>query len=96
MTISMDQLLPGEKATVLQIHAVGDLRQKLLAMGLLPGVEVQLIRVAPLGDPLDFKLRDFHLSMRRNEARNIIVERINHHGWRGRRKRRHWKWQTKL
>ncbi|NOY09154.1 MAG: ferrous iron transport protein A [Spirochaetes bacterium] len=92
MEISMDHLSPGERGKVVRINATGDLRQRLLAMGLLPGVEIELVRIAPLGDPLDFKLRNFHLSMRKNEARNIIVERFNHHGQRGRRKRRHWHW----
>ena len=92
MKISMDHLSPGERGKVVRINATGDLRQRLLAMGILPGVEIELVRIAPLGDPLDFKLRDFHLSMRKNEARNIIVERFNHHGRRGSRKRRHWHW----
>lgn len=39
-----------------------------------PGCPVQLVRAAPLGDPLDFELRGYHLSLRRDEARNVMVE----------------------
>ena len=49
---------------------------RLMEMGLLPGADVELIRFAPLGDPIDIKVRGFHLSIRKSEARLIEVEAV--------------------
>lgn len=51
-------------------------RRRLLAMGLLPGTEFVLTRVAPLGDPRELRVRGFNLSLRKAEAAAIAVERI--------------------
>lgn len=48
-------------------------RRRLLELGLLPGVDIQLLRVAPLGDPLELLTRGAHLSIRRREAQMIEV-----------------------
>lgn len=50
------------------------LRCRLLEMGVLPGTEVTLVRRAPLGDPLELRLRGYALSLRRDEADAIVVE----------------------
>ena len=50
-----------------------DLSLKLLEMGLLPGTEITLVRVAPLGDPLYFQVGDYHLSLRRDEASTVTL-----------------------
>jgi Fe2+ transport system protein FeoA len=47
--------------------------RRLMEMGLLPGTEVRVVRVAPLGDPLELRLRDYSLSVRRSEAAKIAV-----------------------
>ena len=49
-------------------------RKKLLAMGLTPGVEVQVIRVAPLGDPVEIKVRGYSLTLRKAEYEMLIFE----------------------
>lgn len=49
---------------------------RLMEMGLLPGAEVELVRFAPLGDPIDIKVRGFHLSIRKSEARLIEVDAV--------------------
>ncbi|XFA72348.1 ferrous iron transport protein A [Thermosynechococcaceae cyanobacterium Okahandja] len=51
-------------------------KRKLLAMGLTPGVEIEVIRHAPLGDPTDIRVRGFHLSLRRDEAAALQVQQI--------------------
>lgn len=53
-------------------------RQKLLAMGLTPGTEFTITRQAPLGDPVELRVRGFQLSLRKAEADALIVEAINH------------------
>lgn len=52
-------------------------RRKLLAMGLTPGCKITIVRVAPLGDPLEIKIRGFLLCLRRREAATIEVMEIN-------------------
>ncbi len=52
-------------------------RKKLLAMGLTPGTEFNVVRYAPLGDPVEIKTRGFALTLRKNEAESLLVERID-------------------
>ena len=66
----------GAHARVARIHGQPALRHRLLEMGMTPGCRVRLVRVAPLGDPLDFELRGYHLSLRREEARHVVVEEL--------------------
>jgi Fe2+ transport system protein FeoA len=49
---------------------------RLLEMGMLPGSEIELVRFAPLGDPIDLKVRGFHLSIRKSEAGLVEVESL--------------------
>jgi len=50
--------------------------ERLLEFGLLPGTEVEIVRYAPFGDPIDLKVRGFHLSIRKSEAELLLVESI--------------------
>ncbi len=72
----LGQLAVGEKATV-KGFADGkkEYRAKLLAMGLTKGIELEITRVAPLGDPLEIRVRGFSLSLRKAEAAVVLVER---------------------
>ncbi len=49
---------------------------RLLEFGLLPGTEVEIVRYAPLGDPIDLKVRGYHLSIRKSEAGHVLVEKL--------------------
>jgi Fe2+ transport system protein FeoA len=71
---SLSQLQPGESSRVLHLDCQGQARQRLMEMGLTPGVDVELVRFAPLGDPVDIKVRGYHLSIRRAEADLIAIE----------------------
>ena len=51
-------------------------RRKLLSMGLTPGIELTLQRVAPMGDPIEIHLRGFVLTLRKNEADALVVEKL--------------------
>jgi len=64
----------GDCARVAGVGGQPDLRYRLLEMGMTPGCSVQLVRIAPLGDPLAFELRGYHLSLRRDEARHVLIE----------------------
>ena len=73
--LTLRDLKPGERGTVTG-YADDDPPGRLLEMGLLPGTPVEIIRLAPLGDPIDLKVRGFHLSIRQHEAQRIQVERL--------------------
>jgi len=68
---SLDQLAPGLAGRVVQVGGKGAVRQRILDMGILPGVRVQVERVAPAGDPIWIKVSGFQLSLRRAEAESI-------------------------
>ena len=72
--VSLSELLPGEKGTVERIsHAAATVRQRLMEMGVVRGIQVQLIRFAPLGDPIEVRVGRYRLSLRRNEAQAVLV-----------------------
>lgn len=70
----------GQKGRVVRFtkDAQGDYRARLLALGLTPGVQVHLIRTAPLGDPVEVEIRGAHISLRRAEAIVVEMEVIPH------------------
>ncbi|WP_320122424.1 ferrous iron transport protein A [uncultured Sphaerochaeta sp.] len=74
--MTLESLRPGDKARVLSIGTQGALRRRILDMGITPSVVVQLIKVAPLGDPLELTVRGYQLSLRKQEASLIEVEII--------------------
>jgi ferrous iron transport protein A len=77
MDTSVLTLKPGDDARIVGFERGDrDYRQRLLAMGLTPGVTFRLTRVAPMGDPLELLVRDFTLTVRRDEAAILRVERI--------------------
>jgi ferrous iron transport protein A len=63
----------GHSATVSEIKIAPEQRGRLLEMGLLVGTPVELIRFAPLGDPVEIKVRGYNLTLRRHEAEQIFV-----------------------
>ena len=66
----------GEKARVLGFDLPPEHRQRLLEMGLTVGVECEVMRLAPMGDPIDIKVRGYQLSLRKKEAGGVRVVRI--------------------
>jgi Fe2+ transport system protein FeoA len=70
-------LLPlGQKGRVVSISLPEEPRQRLLEMGLTVGAQLEVVRYAPLGDPVDIKVRGYHLSLRKNEAAGVLVTRL--------------------
>ena len=78
MSLSIRSMMPGDSARIVGLSR-GDrgYRQRLLAMGLTPGVAFTLKRVAPLGDPIEISVRDFALTLRRDEASVLELERVS-------------------
>lgn len=64
----------GGRARVAAVAETAPMR--VLEMGVLPGTVVEVVRVAPLGDPMDVRVRGFHLSLRRDEAAHVAVEPV--------------------
>ena len=64
----------GDKAIVKRLSGEGALKRRIMDMGVTKGVEVLVRRVAPLGDPIEVTVRGDELSLRKDEAANIIVE----------------------
>jgi ferrous iron transport protein A len=71
---SLDQLRVGQRARILSVAGADSLVQRLLEMGLLDGEELEIVGVAPMGDPIEIRLRDYRLSLRRSEGARIQVE----------------------
>jgi ferrous iron transport protein A len=70
---SLDQLQAGQRGCVETIQGEDAIVQRLLEMGLLEGENVEVVGFAPLGDPMEIRLRDYCLSLRRSEAARIFV-----------------------
>lgn len=73
MSTTLAALRPGQAATITAVGGARAFRRRLLELGLLPGVDVRMIKVAPLGDPLEIEARGCRLSMRAREAEAIAV-----------------------
>jgi len=69
----LKDLKPGERARVERIEGGGALRRRMMDMGIVPGVELEVVRCAPLGGPLQLRLKGYYLAMRRGECAKIQV-----------------------
>ena len=72
-SLPLSSLAPGTSAKVTEIKLPSASRPRLMEMGLLVGTPVELVRFAPLGDPVEIKVRGYHLTLRRHEADQILV-----------------------
>lgn len=71
---SLNTMQPGDRGTIQRVaNSLGHVRQRLLEMGLIKGTPIELIRFAPLGDPIEIRVRGYRLSLRRVEAESVIV-----------------------
>lgn len=74
MARKLAELAPGERGRVTSVAGDADATRRLMDMGLIRGTTVEVVRRAPLGDPMEVKLRGFMLTLRRSEAEHITVE----------------------
>ena len=75
--MTMDELQPGQSAYITAVGGEGALRHHLLDMGLTPGTEVTLQKIAPMGDPVQMKVRGYELTLRLSEAQKIDVDHVH-------------------
>src|SRR5262249_5925380 len=71
---SLDQLRKGQRARIESVTGDGSLVQRLLEMGLIDGEDIEVVAFAPLGDPMEIRLHDYRLSLRRSEAARVLVK----------------------
>ncbi|MDA1342464.1 MAG: ferrous iron transport protein A [Methyloglobulus sp.] len=77
MVMGLKNLVIGDLAKIVGFEPTGKpYRKKLLAMGLTPGTEFSVTRFAPMGDPVEIKLRGFALTLRRDEASVLQIEKL--------------------
>jgi len=72
--MNLAKLKPGESGTITSIGAIGPLKRRLMDMGVLVGQTVKVVKVAPLGDPIEITVKSYQLSLRKQEAEGIAVE----------------------
>jgi len=74
--LTLDDLTTGEKAKVVKINAKGPFKKRLLEMGFVQGTIVEVIKYAPLKDPVEYQVKGYHVSLRHEEAQKIEVTRV--------------------
>jgi len=75
-SLTLKDLKPGQKCKIVKVRGRGEINKRILEMGVTPGSVLELERIAPLGDPMDIKVKGYHLSLRKDEAEGIDVELI--------------------
>ncbi len=72
--VGLNEVKPGQKGRIVKIIGRSGVNKRIADMGVVPGTIVEVQRVAPLGDPIDVKLKGYHLSLRKEEASKIMVK----------------------
>lgn len=71
--LTLAALPVGARARVTAVSGSGTIARRLMEMGVVPGAPVRVIKAAPLGDPIEVRVRGYHLALRRTEAQTILV-----------------------
>lgn len=71
---TLNRFKPGEKGMIKKIEAKGNVRRRLFDMGVTPGATITMIKTAPMGDPMEITIRGYQLSLRKTEAKFIIMD----------------------
>ena len=72
--MTLRDLKPGQSGVVASIGGAGNIRRRVLEMGVTPGTKIDVVKVAPLGDPVEVVLRGYNLSLRKEEAEAITMQ----------------------
>ncbi len=76
MSIPLSKLKSGEKAQIEKVAGAGAVKRRIRDMGVTTGSLIEVVRVAPLGDPMEMKIKGYHLSLRKEEAADITVKKV--------------------
>jgi ferrous iron transport protein A len=74
MTLVAAELEVGQAGRVVRVVGSDEISRRILEMGVTPGIEIRRLGAAPLGDPLEFELRGYRLSLRKTEAQHIEID----------------------
>ena len=74
--MTLRDLKVGQSATILKNNTSGALKQRFMDMGITKGVLVKVLKIAPLGDPIEIEIRGYNLSIRKNDAQNIEIKEV--------------------
>lgn len=74
MEKTLDHFSPTERGVIKKVTGEGRVRRRLFDMGVTPGAEILLRKKAPLGDPIEVKIRGYELTLRKNEAACVVME----------------------
>ncbi len=74
MEKKLSEFVPGERGVVVRIEGEGRIRRRLFDMGVTPGADIVLRKLAPLGDPVEVTLRGYELTLRKSEAECVRME----------------------
>ena len=75
--MKLDQLKAGQKAKITTVGGDGALRQHFLDMGVIPGESISFVKLAPMGDPIEFRVQDYELTLRVDDAKKIDIELVD-------------------
>lgn len=75
--MTLKEMNPGQQGKVVSIGSTGPMKRRIMDMGVTPGVEMRVVKVAPLGDPIEVNVRGYELSLRKEEAAQIQMELAN-------------------
>lgn len=75
--LSLSEISTGQECVIVKVHGYGSFRNRIVEMGFVKGEKVLVVKNAPLHDPIEYRLMDSHISLRRSEARLIEVVRIS-------------------
>lgn len=74
--LTLDQVVPGSTVVVEQVGGARSFRRRLMELGIIPGISLEVLRIAPFGDPLELEVRGCNLSIRAAEAQQVRVEQL--------------------
>ena len=74
MEKSLKDFRPGETGRVIKVSGEGAVKRRLFDMGITPGAEITMRKTAPLGDPVELRVRGYELSIRKNEAQSVLMK----------------------
>ena len=72
--MTLDELGVGKSGTITKVGVEGPLRCRFLDMGLIPKTKVKLVKIAPMGDPIEIRIRGYELTLRKDDAKKIEIE----------------------
>lgn len=73
---TLNDLRPGETGIITEIKLDGLMKRRLIDLGVTTGAKIKMLRAAPLGDPVEYCILGYNLSIRRVEARKILIEKV--------------------